>query len=159
MSSTPQFVPFKQTFQHSNMAKESSSYASLLGGSDLDIAEYTDKQHLRRSRATGRWRYALLAAFGLSLGLNLGFAFALFKAPGQQLQDVSLIPQRLYCKTDEENSFEVVFTIVIAPAQDAVSYKLTKFESGIYGGETPYQGPPSGENNRLWQELYARELI
>jgi hypothetical protein len=141
------------------MAEASSSYASLLGGSDLDVAEYTDKKHLRRFRAIERWQYALLASFGLSLGLNLGFAFAFFKAPGQQLQHVSLIPQRLYCRADEENSFEVVLTIAIAPAQDAVSYKLTKFESGIYGGETPYQGPPSDGNNRLWQELYARELI
>jgi hypothetical protein len=141
------------------MSEEVSSFGSLLGDSDLDVAEYAKKQHLRRSSATERLQYALLAAFGLSLGLNLVFSFTFFKEPRKQLQHDTMIPQRLYCRADEGNSFEVILTIVTAPAQDAVSYKLTKFESGIYGGETPYQGPPSGKNNRLWQELYARKLI
>jgi hypothetical protein len=47
-------------------------------------------------------------------------------------------------------------TFRLAPAQDALEYKVTKFESSIYGGETEYQGPPTEHNNRLWKQTYAR---
>lgn len=41
-----------------------------------------------------------------------------------------------------------------APAQDAIDYKLAKFQSSIYDGKTEYQGPPTKTNNRLWADLY-----
>lgn len=44
----------------------------------------------------------------------------------------------------------------LAPAEDALAYRLDKFESGIYGGETEYQGPPNEYNNHLWKKLYSR---
>jgi len=47
----------------------------------------------------------------------------------------------------------------VAPAQDALEYKLTSYASSIYGGETPYQGPPTAENNALWKNLYSRKCF
>ncbi|OBT81167.1 hypothetical protein VE02_10011 [Pseudogymnoascus sp. 03VT05] len=38
-------------------------------------------------------------------------------------------------------------TKLYSPAQDALEYKVTRFESSIYGGETEYQGPPTEHNN------------
>ncbi|KAF8849623.1 hypothetical protein BDZ45DRAFT_732120 [Acephala macrosclerotiorum] len=46
-------------------------------------------------------------------------------------------------------------TKLYSPAQDALEYKVTKFESSIYGGETEYQGPPTEYNNRLWKQTYS----
>ena len=43
---------------------------------------------------------------------------------------------------------------MLAPAQDALEFKLTKFESAVLDGKTPYQGPPNEENNELWNSLY-----
>lgn len=42
-----------------------------------------------------------------------------------------------------------------APAEVAVIPKLVKFESSIFDGATPYQGPPNVINEKLWAELYA----
>ncbi|RFU24740.1 hypothetical protein B7463_g11598, partial [Scytalidium lignicola] len=46
-------------------------------------------------------------------------------------------------------------TKLYSPAQDALEYKITKFESSIYGGETEYQGPLTEYNNRLWKQTYS----
>lgn len=34
---------------------------------------------------------------------------------------------------------------------------LVKFDSSIYNGVTPYQGPPNPTNNALWLDLYDQE--
>lgn len=52
---------------------------------------------------------------------------------------------------------KIIPNIIIAPAMNALEFKLTKFASSIYGGETEYQGPPTEYNNKLWKDLYSRK--
>ncbi|PGH08527.1 hypothetical protein AJ80_07847 [Polytolypa hystricis UAMH7299] len=44
---------------------------------------------------------------------------------------------------------------IYSPAQDAVRYKRTTFTTGFEGGLSKYQGPPSAENEKAWDELYG----
>ncbi|KAG8627509.1 hypothetical protein KVT40_004992 [Elsinoe batatas] len=41
-----------------------------------------------------------------------------------------------------------------APAQSAVEYKPIVYSSGFGIEKSPFQGPPSDENNELWSDLY-----
>lgn len=50
-------------------------------------------------------------------------------------------------------------TLKSAPAEVAVFPKLVKFDSSIFDGETPYQGPPNAVNEKLWAELYAGSCL
>jgi hypothetical protein len=45
---------------------------------------------------------------------------------------------------------------LLAPAASVIRYKNIRWTAGVADDRTPYQGWPSDENNRLWQELYDR---
>ncbi|KAI8950910.1 hypothetical protein F4801DRAFT_316823 [Xylaria longipes] len=42
-----------------------------------------------------------------------------------------------------------------SPAAGILSYKPVVFSSGFGVQKSPFQGPPSDENNKLWQDLYS----
>lgn len=43
----------------------------------------------------------------------------------------------------------------IAPADSVISYKTTVFTPGMPDNLSPYQGEPTPENNKLWEDLYV----
>lgn len=45
----------------------------------------------------------------------------------------------------------------VAPASSAIRYKNVLTSSGVQEDLSPYQGPPTEENNKLWDDLYNCE--
>jgi hypothetical protein len=46
-----------------------------------------------------------------------------------------------------------------APADSAISYKTTVFTPGMPDDMSPYQGEPTPENNKLWEDLYLGKKL
>lgn len=48
-------------------------------------------------------------------------------------------------------------TVPPAPATSAIRYKDVPWTAGVEDDMSAYQGPPSEENNRLWEDLFQCE--
>jgi len=46
-------------------------------------------------------------------------------------------------------------TSIYSPADSAISYKTTVFTPGMPDNPSPYQGEPTPEKNKLWEDLYV----
>ena len=99
----------------------------------------------------------ILLTFSLFINLIMLYSFASYKfdlMDGLRHRD-----QMIYCKIIQIPLLDDVFSLKItAPAEDRITYKVKKFESGFTGERTPYQGPPSTENNKLWENLHGRKF-
>ncbi|KAH8804686.1 hypothetical protein F5884DRAFT_884330 [Xylogone sp. PMI_703] len=119
-------------------------YETLLKRKDHeDYLDEEDEEHFLRSstkRILNKIQYYLSGVLVCSLLVNVTLSVYILQSVKKTAEHNIPFPGRLY-----------------TPAQDAISYNLVKFDSGIYGGETPYQGYPTPENNALWEELYEHE--
>lgn len=48
----------------------------------------------------------------------------------------------------------LLINIIVDPGREAVEAQLVVFPNSVSDGKTPYQGPPTQENERKWEELY-----
>ncbi|KAJ5598774.1 hypothetical protein N7537_008858 [Penicillium hordei] len=105
----------------------------------LDESEGSDwaKESQREGPRTRR-RVLVISLIVISFLINIALAIVVYNAPQGQKSDAGQGR---------------------APADTAISKKLVKFQNGISSDTTLYQGMPTTENNRLWKELYARELV
>ncbi|KAK2871713.1 hypothetical protein FQN49_002898 [Arthroderma sp. PD_2] len=110
------------------------SSKGLLDDEDSEFREFSPA---RSGKISKRILYGVSTALCFSLAVNIILAVLYSNA---QLYRREHLPQSLY-----------------SPANEAISYKYVKFDSGVEGGFTPYQGRPTKENNALWDELYAHE--
>ncbi|KAK4090748.1 hypothetical protein Purlil1_4884 [Purpureocillium lilacinum] len=106
------------------------------------LEEYGKEQIiLKRTGLRRGHKWCLFALVTLSLLLNvmlLSIGAFLYQRRGPASP---IFPQALY-----------------SPAQDVLKYEVVKFDTAFGHGKTKYQGDPSPELDKLWEDLFLLEL-
>jgi hypothetical protein len=98
------------------------------------------------------WQYVVIGVLFCSLLVNVALLSPSTRARG--------VADKFWLYCMYLGCFESAFADPhTAPAAVAIEEKIVKFDSGLLGGLTSYQGEPTDTNNKLWEDLYARDRL
>jgi len=158
-------LPCFLTVRHCTMAGQNTKSAEFRDSSGDEnefmdskglLEEYGKEQIiLKRTGLRRGHKWCLFALVTLSLLLNvmlLSIGAFLYQRRGPASP---IFPQALYCKYHHSvmGSFR---SPDLAPAQDVLKYEVVKFDTAFGHGKTKYQGDPSPELDKLWEDLFLR---
>lgn len=141
------------------MAKNSIDMESLDSEEDkqglLDPSSRSVRRWSNYASHSGRWHAIhLFVLYVINLILVITLLWSMLRR-----KDPSMA---IYCQF-----FSVVlnwwiaayWVMKIAPADPAISYKTTIFTPGQPHNPSPYQGEPTPEKNKLWEDLYVGKRL
>lgn len=105
------------------------------------------------------WRYHTTVLV-TSLGLNIALLLALVYLAAKQSQSIEWKGARpIYSRSHSEKSdYPKLMQLFLAPAREAVVHELVLFER-IRHVKSRFDGPPSDEVDKAWNELYQGNFM
>lgn len=157
------FFPLISRYPGEKLLRRLSEMVTSLWNFPKHLARYTLLPTSEEAKAGVQtpqtsFRRTLMLLFSLSILINVILIWTLISPAGCTLMPI------LYCwYTQISKLLSSLWLLILhqyqAPAQEAVTYKITKFHSGFHDDVTEYMGPPSDELDHRWDALYAGQYM
>ena len=144
---------FKSTATHlsGDERPDFAAVETLLGSKSEDEAVSDQQRQVATERLLRRWKFATYAMAFILCFLSITLSSLLRKQHGHPVRQIFCEP----ASSSVDKGRRTRANVPSAPAEAAIEYKEVVFHNNFHEDRTPYQGPPTDEVDKAWNDLYS----